>query len=431
MIISSRQHDRYVKFVWAYLILFIFEGALRKWVLPGLSTPLLMVRTPIVLYMVFIALSKGWINNKYAKGLMVVSTMCFFTALAFCHHNIFIAVFGWHNYFLHFPFIVVAANILDREDVIKMGKCILYISIPMTILIVQQFYSPQSALVNIGVGGEGSSGFGGAAGYYRPSGTFAFTSGYTAFESLVCSFLLYFLLENGNIREGLRIKRIMLYILALCYIICIPCSMSRSMVFSTVIVVTFISFCSTASVRSLKKVIYAGIVIFFIAFLAVKSGYMSESVDAITLRFEQASAAEGGFEGTIFDRYIGGFFNSLFMDVPIFGYGLGIGTNVGAKFINGDMFTLFNAEAGFGWIIGEVGLLFGLFVIYFRLAWALNLFMKGMRQRQNTLAMTLLPIMCLTLATGGIGAVPMMGYLVCISFLGMAALKSDNSFREV
>lgn len=423
MVLSQSLHDKYVKWVWAYLLLFIFEGALRKWVAPGLSTPLLMVRTPIVVYMFVVASQRGWIKNPYVKGLMVMSTICFFTALLFGHHNLFIAAFGWHNYFLHFPFIVIAAHILNRNDVIKMGRCILYISVPMTLLIIQQFYSPQSAWVNIGVGGEGSSGFGGAMGYFRPSGTFAFTSGYTAFESLVCSFLVYFFMENRNLPASLKIKNIYLYVIAFCYVLCLPYSMSRSMVFNTVIILSFVVLCSTRSLRSLKQLLLSLLVLSVVAYIAVKSGYMGESVDAISLRFEQASDVEGGLEGTIWDRYIGGFVNSLIMDVPILGYGLGIGTNVGAKFINGDMFTIFNAESGFGLIIGEVGLLFGIFFIYFRMAWAIDLFVRVMRQRGNTLSIVLLPIACLTLATGGIGAVPMMGYLVCVSFLGMASLK--------
>ncbi|MBP3470768.1 MAG: hypothetical protein J6K41_00825 [Paraprevotella sp.] len=423
MMLSERLHDKYVKWVWAYLLLFIFEGALRKWIAPGLSTPLLMARTPIVIYMGYIAYKRNWMNNPYAKGLMVMSSICFFTALLFGHHNLFIAAFGWHDYFLHFPFIVIAAKILNREDVIKMGRCILYISVPMTLLIIQQFYSPQSAWVNIGVGGEGSSGFGGAMGYYRPSGTFAFTSGYTAFESLVCAFLIFYFMENSNLPKQLRIKKVWLYVIAFCYLLCLPYSMSRSMVFTTVLIFAFVFLCSTRNMKSLKKIIIATIALAFVMVIVLQSGFLGDSVAAITERFDQASRVEGGLEGTIGDRYIGGFFKSLFMDVPIFGYGLGIGTNVGAKYINGDMFTLFNAESGFGLTIGETGVLLGLFFIYFRFAWAFKLFVKGLRQRNNTLAMCLLPSMCLTLSTGGIGAVPMMGYLVCVSFLGSAALK--------
>ncbi len=35
------------KLFWAYFLLLIFEGALRKWILPQFSAPLLLVRDPI------------------------------------------------------------------------------------------------------------------------------------------------------------------------------------------------------------------------------------------------------------------------------------------------------------------------------------------------------------------------------------------------
>ena len=35
--------------LWIYFWLLIFEGALRKWILPGLSNPLLLVRDPVAL----------------------------------------------------------------------------------------------------------------------------------------------------------------------------------------------------------------------------------------------------------------------------------------------------------------------------------------------------------------------------------------------
>ena len=42
--------------LWTYFWLLIFEGALRKWVLPGLSNPLLIVRDPVAI----LAIAAGW-----------------------------------------------------------------------------------------------------------------------------------------------------------------------------------------------------------------------------------------------------------------------------------------------------------------------------------------------------------------------------------
>jgi hypothetical protein len=45
--------------IWTYFLLLIYEGALRKWVLPGLANPLLIVRDPVVILIYILALSKG------------------------------------------------------------------------------------------------------------------------------------------------------------------------------------------------------------------------------------------------------------------------------------------------------------------------------------------------------------------------------------
>ena len=44
--------------VWLYFWLLLWEGALRKWFFPSLSTPLLVVRDPVVLLIYAIALAK-------------------------------------------------------------------------------------------------------------------------------------------------------------------------------------------------------------------------------------------------------------------------------------------------------------------------------------------------------------------------------------
>ena len=40
------------KLFWLYFLLLIFEGALRKWIVPQLSAPLLLVRDPVALWII-------------------------------------------------------------------------------------------------------------------------------------------------------------------------------------------------------------------------------------------------------------------------------------------------------------------------------------------------------------------------------------------
>ena len=63
----------------------------------------------------------------------------------------------------------------------------------MTLLIALQFYSPQSAWVNRGIGGDiKGGGFTGALGYFRPPGTFSFTTGVSQFFSFTAAFIIFF-----------------------------------------------------------------------------------------------------------------------------------------------------------------------------------------------------------------------------------------------
>ncbi len=60
-VLAARPVDlKFLKWLlWVYLALWIIEGALRKWIFPGLATPLLVVRDPVLLLIYSLALAKG------------------------------------------------------------------------------------------------------------------------------------------------------------------------------------------------------------------------------------------------------------------------------------------------------------------------------------------------------------------------------------
>ena len=78
--------------------------------------------------------------------------------------------------------IFIIGSVFTKKDVLKMGRVLLVINILMTVIVYFQFSSPQSAFINVGIGGEGSAGFSGAMGYSRPPGTFSFTTGLSIFK---------------------------------------------------------------------------------------------------------------------------------------------------------------------------------------------------------------------------------------------------------
>ncbi|MEO6520471.1 MAG: hypothetical protein ABIN91_02265 [Mucilaginibacter sp.] len=411
--------------IWLYFFLLIFEGALRKWFLPGLATPLLIVRDPIALYIIIAAWQRKIIPSD--PGLIWMTIIGFFsilTALCFGHGSLLVAAYGARILLLHFPLIFIIGSVFQRDDVVKIGIVILIIAIPMTFLIAAQFYSPQSAWVNRGLGGDmKGAGFSGALGYMRPPGTFSFTTGNSQFYSLVTCFVFYFLLNSKEI------NRILLIASAFCLLAAIPLTISRSVFFQVIVTSLFVVIASIRNSKYIMKVIFGGLLLF--AALAVLSQYsfFQTATEAFTARFTNASASEGGVEGTFLDRYLGGMLtaigNGFSGKLPFLGYGIGMGTNVASMFLQGRR-GFFVSEEEWGRIIAELGPIMGLGVIAIRVSLTFKIIRAGYKRlnQGDSLTWLLLSVGAIALAQGGWAQPTSLGFSIIISGLMLASIRS-------
>ena len=350
--------------VWLYFFLLIFEGALRKWFLPGLATPLLIIRDPLAVWILFMASNKGifaW--NNYLIFMVVIGVVGMITAITMGHGNLWVAIFGARILLIHFPLMFVIGRIFTRDDVLKMGKVTLWICIPMTILIALQFYSPQSAWVNRAVGGDmGGAGFGGALGFFRPPGTFSFTNGTALFYGFASSFIVYFSINPKGIPKALLLAA------AIGLIAAIPLSISRTVLFQVVLCLIFAMGAIVRKPKYLGRMIGIGIGVVLLLALLSKTQFFETATGVFTHRFDTANEEEGGLEGTIIDRFLGGMIGEIgkSADQPFFGSGIGMSTNVGIMLLAGKQDVLIN-DAEWGRIIGEMGALLGLSLIFVRI----------------------------------------------------------------
>ncbi len=375
--------------VWIYIYLLIFEGALRKWVLPGLATPLLVVRDPVALWAIITALNKNLIKlNGYIITIVVIGLFSFTTAITLGHGNVVVALFGLRIYAIHFPFMFVIAGVFDRSDVIKAGKVLVIISIFMAVLIGLQFFSPQSAWVNRGIGGdESGGGFSGALGYLRPPGTFSFTNGNTVFFSLVSAYIFYFWL---NIQ---KINKLILLAATFALVAAIPLSISRSLLFTVIITSFFALVSSAVKPKLFGYILGAGIGIVVLLAVLSQLSFFQTATEAFTYRLETATESEGGYQGVFLDRYLGGLIRA-FSDAyryPFFGFGIGLSSNVGTQVFSGTGVRLI-AEAEWSRTVGEQGILLGLIVIIVRVAFSADLLIQSYRllNKGNTLSWMLI-----------------------------------------
>ena len=425
----------YRKAIWIYIFLLIFEGALRKWFLPSLATPLLLVRDPIAIWLTIVGLQKGWIKSGYAKMMMVVASISFLLTLIVGHHNLFVALFGWRIYFFHFPMIFVMGKVLTRTDLLKIGQFILWISIPMTALIFIQFQSPETAWVNMGVGGEGTASFSGAMGHMRPSGTFSFATGYVMFQAITGCYLLYYLLMNNTLPKEFQFSKIVLLILTGCYLLSIPTSLSRTPFYQTGVFLIFLFVAAMKKNKFKSKFLKFVIVTAIAVIILYISGLGGTSIEAFTDRFESASRVEGGIKGTVGNRYVGGLLGSLInFNIPIFGYGIGLGTNAGAKIMGGNMYTFgFNGEVEWSRVIGECGMLLGLIIIGIRLFFSLDIWKRAYNlliRKYELLPWMLSAGMMLTVPQGQWAIPSNLGFCVLFGGLTLASINYKKTSKK-
>lgn len=419
----SRPGERKLKqLIWLYFWLMLFEGALRKWVLPQLSVPLLIVRDPVAIAIIYYYISYGYrFWNAYTVIIFVTTLISFITAIGLGHGSIPVAVFGLRIYLFHFPLIFIIGEIFDRAEVEKLGRVLMYLIIPMTVLVALQFYSPQSAWVNRGVGGnlEGA-GFSGALGFFRPPGLFSFTNGNSLLYGMAVAFMFYF----WRNRSGL--SKLILLMATLAIFITIPLSISRAFLFQTVICFVFLSFASITDVKSIFTFIGMILVVPVILLLAAQTEVVSTGLAAFAQRFENAGVSEGGIEGTFTDRFLGGFTRPLaFSDErPLFGYGIGMGTNVGSTILTGGVSYLID-EGETGRVVGEQGLFIGLINIITRILLGLSVAFISFKKlfMGNALPWMLLSYSLLGMINSLWGQPTSLGFAVFSMGLTIAALN--------
>ena len=358
--------DRFTRrMIYLYIFFLLFEGSLRKWVAPGLAAPLLLVRDPIMLLIIGSYWSAGRrFFNAYTLPLLVLGLLSFLLSMAFAHGNLYIALFGFRTLFLHFPLIFIMGSVLTREDVERIGRYLIYVLPFITLLNGLQFYSPQTAWVNRGVGGDTEGGgFTGAMGFFRASGTFSFTAGLTTFYGLAAAFVFYFL---GAMN---RINKLWLLVGVAAMLAAIPLSISRGYFFQFLLCGLFFVLSSLRNAESLRNLLIGIVVTPVLMLVLINVEAVQTAVEVLVTRFELASKSEGGLEGTLGDRFLGGLLGAFTgeQDVPWYGAGLGLGTNVGAA-LYGRASEYLVAEEEWKRVAGEMGPYLGIPVILLRIA---------------------------------------------------------------
>jgi hypothetical protein len=416
--------------IWAYVILLIFEGSLRKWVLPSYADILLIVRDPLALAIYVLA----YLSGRFPLNAFVIATFALAAASLAAsflagQDNLIVTMYGLRINYFHLPLIWVIASVLDRKDVERIGSFLLLVAIPMTALMVLQFKSPPDARINRGIGEDEGGQIFGADGRIRPPGFFSFITGPQLFFPLVAAYFFY---QIGSTR---RLPWPLLAACGLSIIIALPVSISRTVMLATAVV--GIAFVVTmpfhrARIGSLPQIILIiGIVGVCVSFLPV----FKEARMVFMMRWVSAAGSTNGDAwGGIFSRIFAGFTQPFFWasQAPLFGNGIGVGSNVGARLLQGRVgFMLAEDEWGKDFL--ELGPILGAAFIGFRIAIAGYLAwvaFNALVTRRDNLPVLILSANAIAIVQNQWAPPTILGFAVVGAGLLLAAAKSADVEEE-
>jgi hypothetical protein len=192
----------------AALLLVLFEGALRKWLLPEAQAQLYLAKDVLLLgaYAGFFARKGLSLPVRQAQPFALLLAMA--TAYGTLQllnpslPSLALGAVGWRSYFFYVPLVFLLPQLYaSADDLHRALRRFALLALPLAALGVVQFYSPTDSIINANV--EHEPGTGAVVGFafnrVRVGGTFSFVSGYSAYL-LAAALLLAALLAAGSWR---------------------------------------------------------------------------------------------------------------------------------------------------------------------------------------------------------------------------------------
>src|SRR5467141_1004452 len=426
---EEKAKHRVRQLIWLYLWLLLVEGALRKWALPRFSNPLLLIRDPVMLGIYFYAIkAQVFPRNVWAVSLWIIGIL---SAVAILGSPLFpylplkamveVTAYGFRSNFLHLPLIFVMASVFDEEDVKKFGWWILFVMIPIGLLMAVQFKASADSFINRTAGLGEAEQLTAGGGKIRPPGTFSFISGPVFYMSAAAAFLIYGALTRTVYKGWLLIAS------AAALVVGIVVSGSRSCVGSVLIVVFSMVVIFVVRPKAVNQFGRTLLIVVIGGFILTRLPIFKEGAQILSDRFTtSAEAAETTITKGMIQREISEFTEGLsnIDKFPLFGYGIGVGTNVGGRILIGRPAFLL-AENEWSRVLAESGPILGLAFLVWRtlLTFQLGRLSFIALKRGNLLPILLFSSGFVLLLNGQLGQPTTLGFAVILNGLCLAATR--------
>jgi hypothetical protein len=414
------------RLIWLYFWLLIFEGAMRKWLVPSLSAPLLVVRDPVVLliYLQALRCRRFPMNGSILVGGILVAgfiLMALAQILAGVGGGPIVAVYGLRTDFLHLPLIFVIPRVFSYFDVIKLGKWVLLLSIPMTILMVMQYQAPAGSWLNAATKADAQQ-LSYVLGKVRPAGTFSFITGAAHFFGIATAFLLF------GLSQSKVFPRWLLAASLLSVAVVQPVSGSRTLVLGCGLVfVAAVLFGLFHPNRSMRTLMIAALLTVSIGALSFTS-FFREAIDTFMLRWDSASGSTGGVQHGIIGRFFSEFAEPFeyLPQAGLIGKGLGMGTNAASALLTGALVFLL-VEGEWGRVVLEVGPFLGFAYLGYRVWLGASIALKAVQgaKQGQLLPWLLAMVACRSVIMEQLSQPTNLGFTVLVCGLCLAAFSKS------
>ncbi|MDQ2867332.1 MAG: hypothetical protein M3R59_02815 [Verrucomicrobiota bacterium] len=421
---------RHIRFlIYVYIVLLVFEGALRKWVVPQLSNPLLIVRDPFVVLIYLLAWkARIFPRNGFVISLAVIAILSWVISIFVLDpyfpmlRILFVTTFGFRSNFLHLPLIFIFPAVFNEADVKKMGRWFLLAMIPMGLLMALQFRASPDSFINRTVGLGDAEQIQAGGGRIRPPGTFSFITGAIFYVTTCVAFLLHGASSRDSYKSWLLVAS------GLAAAVAVLVSGSRSLVLMVLIVVGALGVAWIVRPDAVNRFLRNFVIVCVLAILITQLPIVKVGMHILSDRFtESAEASQTSITVGIFDRITGGFTEGLsHMDhIPFLGYGLGLGTNAGAQALVGRAAFLL-AEGEWSRVLLESGPVLGLAFLLWRVALTIRIGTACFRALNvpDILPLLLFSVGFILMLTGQFGQPTSLGFAVVVNGLCLAAASS-------
>ncbi len=420
------------RLIWVYFWLLITEGIFRKWLVPGLSDPFLLARDPVVILIYLLAINERLLSpTRTMVALFAICGISVIQSLFMTDAPLAVIAYGVKANFLHFPLIFVIPNVFSIRDVVKIGRWVMILSIPMGMLMIMQFLADPNDFLNRGPGGIEGAQIRGGEGRIRPPGYFSFITGAAQFLAISSSVVLFGMLRKGVYPIPLLVGS------GLAIVISAAVSSSRLALGNIGLVVMMLGIAYLFNSRIPKRLVRLLLPLGIILLVATNLDIYSEGKIAFESRLTETGDLDAtwGERASTWTQRVFGDFTSSFSAAEyatFFGHGLGVGTNVGAKLVSGKVSFLL-AEGEWARIVLESGPLTGYAYLFLRIAIIFQLFGSATRAARKDLVLPLLLFgACfLIILTGQIGQTTTMGFAALGGGLTLAACRIPGKQEPV